>query len=110
MEAANQSASWLSMAARIRRFIGGTSPSGKLGLRTMSEKVSRVLGRSSLRQVADQFQELLPQMALKSPPMESKNWAISWADLLLVPREINCMVRLPRPLVLASSAVRPPRE
>ena len=63
---------------------------------------------------ADQYQLLFPHRrlpipALMSPPIESKKAAISWAVRFFVPRGSISIVRLPRPLVLASSSESPPR-
>src|SRR5580765_3626965 len=96
------------MAARMRSFIALVSPSGNDGLLTTSAYASIVLAKSPLRQLALHDQVLLPQDILRSPPIESKNSAISWAERFFVPRGRVSIVRLPRPLVLASSAVKPP--
>src|SRR5439155_21925402 len=86
-----------------------TSDSGNDGLFTTSAYTCIVLPKSSLRQFACQNQLLLPQPVFRSPPIESKNSAICCALRVVVPRGSVSIARLPRPLVLASSAVSPPR-
>src|SRR5579884_2712595 len=104
----SQSASSPAMAASIRFFIAALSSSGNDGLFTTSAYASNTLPKSCLRQFVPQDQVLLPQVVSIGNPTGSKNSAI-WAALrVLVPRVSISIVRLPSPLVCASSAVTPP--
>ena len=59
-------------------------------------------------QVALQDQLLLPQAALKSPPIESKNSAICWAFLGLRAALQEHHRQVAQAVGLRRSAVRPP--